>query len=191
MAIGKMPQNQLDALPLLTATDVTDPSETVVVGTSVVKTWDPSKTGVNGIAASGGGASLLYLLTAQMDFRGMNTAMLQLQRDTTVGGSLTEDVTCYCFADMLGLGGLPGTIAASPWKVNTSGAVPVLCTFSFVADVLSPLQISQRWATANGAGAVFPIGKPGPGGLISAKMAFVIVVGSNLSIWRLRIVAQT
>lgn len=48
MPLGAIPQNQIDALPLVTAAQAAAPTVVTVVGQKVTKRWDPAASGING-----------------------------------------------------------------------------------------------------------------------------------------------
>lgn len=79
--IGRTPQNQLDALPLISAEAVGDPGDVSIVGQNVIKKWTPVVVGINGTAgnvADPRTAGRVYLLSNWLDFTGMKYFTLQL-----------------------------------------------------------------------------------------------------------------
>jgi hypothetical protein len=93
MPIGNTPQNQLDALPLVTAQSVGDPGEVVIVGNSIIRHWNPTQLGVVSISGNVGDpdkAGSLGFVTSIIDVRGCNFFRLVMVRRTD---SLAHDQT--------------------------------------------------------------------------------------------------
>lgn len=107
--LGKTPQNQLDALPLLSADAVSDPGDTVVIGGQLIRHWIPSRVGINGLNR------VLYVNIAvkafvgpglPLDFSGMNSFTFALGKTVTaVAGDTNAQAQLY--ATQIGLGQSP------------------------------------------------------------------------------------
>jgi hypothetical protein len=94
MSIGRTPQNQLNALPLITPEAVGQAGDVVVVGGVVVRTWTPAATGISGTLgniADPRTNTLAYLLTNWLDMSGCSrfTAMLAGQVNA-IGGDVAQ-----------------------------------------------------------------------------------------------------
>lgn len=93
MAIGNTPQNQLDALPLIGASQVANPTDVVVVGGNVAKFWDENALGINGIQRSNAGDGSSNLFTTFLDMRGMNSGTFLIVRTFTTSGVAGDGVS--------------------------------------------------------------------------------------------------
>jgi hypothetical protein len=86
MPIGNTPQNQLAALPLIGAQQVTDPTDTVVVGGNVAKFWNETALNINNIQRNNDGTGGANLFGPFIDMRGMNSGTLLLVRTAAAAG---------------------------------------------------------------------------------------------------------
>lgn len=90
MPIGNTPANQLDALPLVTAQSVGDPGETVIVGNTIIKHWNPTQLGVSGVSGNVGDPDKpgsLGFVTNFIDVRGCNYFRLVMVRRVDLIGN--------------------------------------------------------------------------------------------------------
>lgn len=78
MANIPVPQNQLNALPLLSVQDVTEGGTIEIVGGSLSRVWTPTQLGINGVAPTLNADGLFYLTTPYLDLRGVHYFMLDL-----------------------------------------------------------------------------------------------------------------
>jgi hypothetical protein len=95
MAIGNTPQNQLDALPLIGASQVANPTDVVVIGGNVVKFWDENALGINGIQRNNAGDGSSNLFTTFLDFRGMNSANFLIARTFTTSAVPGDSINIF------------------------------------------------------------------------------------------------
>jgi hypothetical protein len=127
MAFAQVPKNQIDALPVETILEATQPTETKIVGNRIVKTWNPTATGINGQSSNvanpqdGTGA---FLETNQFDFTGMVYVTLSLgQKITAVGGTTVVGWTVNAVARAFTVDGEVNYHAfATPDSRNLTGA---------------------------------------------------------------------
>jgi hypothetical protein len=83
--LGATPQVQLDSLPLITAQQVGDPGEVVVIGNSIIKHWTPAQLGVVAVSGNTGDpdkAGALGFVTNIIDVRGCSFFRLVMVRRT-------------------------------------------------------------------------------------------------------------
>jgi len=85
MAIGKTPQNQLDALPLQDADTAAAGGVLSIVGGSINRFWDPNTLQINGINTTTFSATKVALVTPYLDLRGCTKFVFALRR--TVAGA--------------------------------------------------------------------------------------------------------
>jgi hypothetical protein len=122
MALGATPQNQLNALPLVTAAQFTgqvvDPGELSIVGGSVVRYWSATRLALNGVNFATVGTRSA-LLTPFLDFTGMNQFQVIMVREClSAGGDLAESMSIYAQSNVgtgdnpLGVGGGAGSLFA-------------------------------------------------------------------------------
>lgn len=83
--IGATPQNQLDALPLLTAAQAAAPGQVQIIGNTLTRYWDPGTLGVNGILPVADANGFLYITTAFLDTRGCAAFAFLLRRQSSAG----------------------------------------------------------------------------------------------------------
>lgn len=106
MAAGKTPQNQLDALPLISAENVANPDVVEVVGNVMSKFWSPSTLGINGINRINDpftvGNSLF--LTPYLDARGVDTFVFLVTR--TALNAAGDDVVAMSIFTQYRVGGV-------------------------------------------------------------------------------------
>lgn len=116
--IGKMPQNQIDALPLLSADAVSDPGDTVVIGSQLIRHWTPARVGINGASRTAyvnmptRSATPLGL---PLDFSGMNSFTFSISRQVN---SAAADTTATPF-----LRASPISVGQSPLPRDTADAL--------------------------------------------------------------------
>ncbi len=86
-----IPQNQLDALPLIGVTDVVAADSTIVIGgAGIVRYWGPSSTGINGLLAGLGDNGLQAgIFSNFLDFTGMSQFVLVLNCRFAAAGAFT------------------------------------------------------------------------------------------------------
>lgn len=128
--LGATPQNQLFALPIITAAEAAEPGEYAVVGSNVVRTWTPAQTGINGAACNVSDprtpAFGNFLLTNWLDFTGMTkfTAVL-IGQVNAAGGDVAMNFIVRAIAGSVeSLSGayLEPIQAAPPSTLNMTGA---------------------------------------------------------------------
>jgi len=92
---GAIPQNQLNALPLQTATQAVAPDVVSIQGQKLTKYWGPAAAGVSGInfTADPDLAASSAIFSSYLDFTGMNefTALLVA---TIPGAGAVSNVNC-------------------------------------------------------------------------------------------------
>ena len=90
MPLARVPQNQIDALPVVTIESVGDPGQTVVIGKTLVRYWPPAQTGINGQSSNVADprtAGRVYLLSNYLDFSGCTIFSCLLGvKITAIGG---------------------------------------------------------------------------------------------------------
>lgn len=130
MAIGNTPQNQLDALPLIGASQVANPTDVVVVGGNVVRFWDEVATGINGVQRTNAGDGTSNLFSNFLDLRGMNSGLFQVARVSTVGGLDATSMGGFClyrqgsFGNQISnasIGAYSKQLVAHTWNVTPPG----------------------------------------------------------------------
>jgi hypothetical protein len=102
--IAKIPQNQLNALPLTDAATAAAGGDIVVLGSAITRYWSPTVLGVSGARRTGPEAVSGYfaLVTPYLDVRGCSQFVVLLQRNGGTGvGAIGTSATCsfqYRFA---------------------------------------------------------------------------------------------
>jgi hypothetical protein len=97
MTIGAMPVNQLDALPILTQQQVAAPGELVIVAGQVVKYWNPTQLGWNGVSGNVADPDVtavapeVSMFSAFIDARGCNSFVLMMVNDPPVAPAGTQN----------------------------------------------------------------------------------------------------
>lgn len=86
--IAKIPQNQQDAMPLLSIGDATAPDSIDVVGSTIIKYWGPGSNGITGAMGSIGTGVDGGIVGNFLDLRGMTQYMFVLVRN--VGDAAAE-----------------------------------------------------------------------------------------------------
>jgi hypothetical protein len=104
--IGATPQNQLDALPIQTATQAAAPDQLVVVGSTLTKYFGPTTLGINGVnfGADPDDAGGSMLLSNYIDLTGCSSFVALMIR--TVGQILGDEggVACTLIPQMRATG---------------------------------------------------------------------------------------
>jgi len=80
--ISKMPQNQLDALPLIDAGTVANSGDVQILGNRITRYWSPTALGLSGAAfvSDGGAGGGTVLATPFLDVRGCRAFTILLRR---------------------------------------------------------------------------------------------------------------
>ena len=93
----KIPQNQLDALPLVDADSVGDPGELQIIGNTMTRFWSGAASGINNIVriADPDEPATSMLLSNYLDVRGCSKIQLVVTRrvDTSGGGTDEDNIT--------------------------------------------------------------------------------------------------
>lgn len=92
MAIGKTPQNQLDALPLQDADAAAAGGILSIVGGAVNRFWDPATLGINGVNMTLFSATKWALVTPYLDVRGCSRFVIALRASISAGATLAMNV---------------------------------------------------------------------------------------------------
>lgn len=135
MPIGAMPQNQLDALPLITAVQAAAPDEVLIVGGTVTKFWNPVTIGIVNqrpfLDGSGGGAAMQIHGTNFLDFSGMNHFLFMLLRfngDAPAQESITARIKLVPRVQLPGGASGAGPYIEDDNFVNDGPSIPLLAT---------------------------------------------------------------
>ena len=115
--IGKTPQNQLDALPLLTPDTAAQGGDIFIVGQSVTRYFSPAALGIVEATrvADPDEAGSTLILSNQIDLRGMNSLQVVITRLALLAGNDEFNVTLSLIMQLKNSGGLfsrtgvPGT----------------------------------------------------------------------------------
>jgi hypothetical protein len=141
MAGVKLPQNQLDALPLISAADligqVVDPGQVSIVGGSVVRWWSPIALGlkdVNFVDDPDHAGANTRLLTPFLDLSGMQQFILVVNRRClAAGGDAGDTIGVYIQSNDGQTCG--GAVGENPTGVGAgfgSSFTDGVCAFQFV-----------------------------------------------------------
>lgn len=84
--LGTTPQNQLDALPIITVAAAASAGDIQVVGGVMTKFFNQAATGVGGIATGGDGTNI-FIATAFLDLRGLRAFSCIMSRSIAGGGA--------------------------------------------------------------------------------------------------------
>jgi hypothetical protein len=90
MGVQKLPQNQIAALPLMTADNASNPGDVYIIGNTMVRYWNPLNTGINGIPLADdpqGSGVYTYMVTKWLDVRGCSAFQGVLTRTASNAGN--------------------------------------------------------------------------------------------------------
>jgi hypothetical protein len=154
MADLKLPGTQLDAIPLIDASQVGDAGELEIIGGRVTKYWRPAATGINRTAMSldpqPNAFGRLLLLSNWLDVRGCSTFQLVMTRDAlNLANDIVHGIGMYVqYRDSAGNVGRTGDAGTQTQtqmgsfttiqKPASAGAYPWLNTFGYQLD-LAPI----------------------------------------------------
>lgn len=91
MGTGRLPWNQIAALPLITAESFANPGDVTILGKTVTRRWGPSANGIDGSVSSNAAdprtPGQAYLITNWLDFTGMHvfSAHMACRSDSLAG----------------------------------------------------------------------------------------------------------
>jgi hypothetical protein len=91
--VGKTPQNQLDALPLLDADTAAAGGELNITGSSLTRFWSAAVLGLGSNFALVGGVGIM--VSNLLDVRGCSAFSLIINRSFVAGGDVSHDVDLY------------------------------------------------------------------------------------------------
>ena len=104
MGIQPVPQNQLDALPLITVAQASSGGDVTVLGGQILRRFTPAVLGVNGAAASSyatpAALNVPYLVTPFLDVTGCTNFAFVLMITNTTAGNLTPPTQSSLYAQM-------------------------------------------------------------------------------------------
>lgn len=86
MASTKIPQSQLDSLPLQDAEEATNPGTVTIIGGQVSRFFTPAQTGINAAVRDTTGG-YYYVLGAYLDLSGCNTFTAMITRTINTGAA--------------------------------------------------------------------------------------------------------
>lgn len=92
--IAKIPQNQLNALPLTDAATAAAGGDIVVLGNSISRYWSPVTTGVNASVFANDANGFPVMVSNFLDVRGCRSFVLLLRRAFTGVGIALANITC-------------------------------------------------------------------------------------------------
>jgi hypothetical protein len=174
----KIPQNQLDALPLPTDT-TSNGGEVYNVGNTMVRYWSPSDTGIGGVALTVDPGDAIsaktYLLTNWLDVRGCSAFQGVLTRKVQesvpgAGDAAAQDsVTPFVMNSQYksGTGVQPPTGVLG---ITLAGASPL----STITPVAKPAALAYPWTYVTSRGLQFAAVNPS---------LLIGVLGFNVRLW--------
>jgi len=84
---GNVPQNQIDALPIITPDAAAAAGDLQIVGGSISRFWSPATLGLNGVAATASGG-VFFLATPYLDVSGCTRFAMFISRFNAVGDAI-------------------------------------------------------------------------------------------------------
>jgi hypothetical protein len=181
MASPKIPVNQLNALPLVTADQAAAGGDVIVQGSTITRFWSNTVLGMGTTFTNlGGGGSAMS--SVQLDVTGCSRFALVLTRTVTgVGGDAADLFAVYLsYGDLAGNNELPGLNTG-----NLSGMHDMIGRFTWaVALGNGTTVLSCQWADASvlpGHGAGQSISTVGTRVFISLRSAAVAVANRTFS----------
>lgn len=122
MAVGNTPVNQLNALPLINAAAVvTPPSEQVIIGGNVVRSWNATSLGLNGVQRVNDGVGGSNLFGPFLDMRGMNSGSLVVVRSAAAAGIDATGMSVYFLYRISGFGNQPSNNLIGAYSKQVAG----------------------------------------------------------------------
>jgi hypothetical protein len=175
MAVQKVPQNQLSALPLQTADTASNPGDVYIIGNTMVRYWSKTNTGINARALADdpmGTGVYTYMVTNWLDVRGCSAFQGVLTRAVdAVGNDSVTNIIMYAQYQSAS-GAQPPTGLTG---VTLGGALAT------ITPVAKPAALAYPWTYVTARSLQFAAVNP---------VLNVGVMGFNVRLWFSRVTAS-